>query len=243
MASGNPLAPPGMGAMPSGMRPPGGANPGGPVPQPGAGTGGRPAEVGRRPFDGAGASLIAPPPAAQPSAGPPSPQNGVPASKQRQPFADIHQAFNQSKAQYEMGMKAQGVLDHLRTELDILMEKGDIIRPEDVIEAAGRLVGHGLGAAQLAQIMSDMPATGGEGLASWVRMHEQSIFAVEQQLAQQNNMMRHQLGVSSIKSLAASHLEQMGNEGRQAISQEAVAPSNALGGGIEPETGAEGVGG
>jgi hypothetical protein len=103
-------------------------------------------------------------------------------------------------------VKAQQVLDHLRVELDQLMEHGDMVRPEHVIEAAGRLVGHGLGASQLAQIMSDMPATGGEGLASWVRMHDVTISQAEQQLSQENDALRNRLGVAGIRALSAEHI-------------------------------------
>src|SRR5215472_18693703 len=99
------------------------------------------------------------------------------------------------QVQYKDGMKAQQVLDHLRVELDQLMDMGDVVRPEHVIEAAGRLVVHGIGATQLAQIMSDMPATGGEGLASWIRAHDLTITQAEMQLAQSTNVLQHRLGV------------------------------------------------
>jgi hypothetical protein len=104
-------------------------------------------------------------------------------------------------------MKAQGILDHLRTELDKLMDMGDTVRPEDVIEATGRLVGHGIGATQLASIMSDMPAMGGEGLASWVRMHDVTITNAEMQLNQEVRMLQSRLGVAGLKSLSATALE------------------------------------
>jgi hypothetical protein len=112
-----------------------------------------------------------------------------------------------AKSQYDQAMKAQGVLDHLRVELDTLMNMGDTVRPEDVIEAAGRLVGHGLGASQLAQIMSDMPAMGGEGLASWVRMHDNTISQAEQQLSLQTRVLQHNMGIAATTAMAATHME------------------------------------
>src|SRR5262249_32832932 len=81
------------------------------------------------------------------------------------------------------------------------------VRPEHVIEAAGRLVGHGIGAAQLAQIMSDMPSTGGEGLAGWIRMHDATISQAEAQLIQENRVIGHRLGVAAVTSMAATHME------------------------------------
>jgi len=103
-------------------------------------------------------------------------------------------------------MQAQQVLDHLRIELDQLMDMGDVVRPEHVIEAAGRLVGHGIGATQLAQIMSDMPATGGEGLASWIRMHDVTVTRAEQQLAVENNLIRHRMGIVGLQMMAEQHV-------------------------------------
>jgi|SRR5215472_17593950 len=158
----------------------------------------------------AGASLQAP-------ASPTSPARGngmgVPPSKAGQPFADVHANLKYVQAQFKDGQRAQQVLDHLRIELDQLMEMGDVVRPEHVIEAAGRLVGHGIGATQLAQIMSDMPSIGGEGLASWIRMHDLTVSQAEMQLAQENAVLGHRLAVAGIKSIAASHLEQIARQG------------------------------
>src|SRR5215471_984838 len=177
MAGGNPFMPPGLpgsGGAPTG---------GGPQSTPGAGVNGpgpsaQNSGLGRGP----GASILAPgPPSPPPSgqAGPP------PASRAGQPFADIHQNLRYVKNQFDDNVKAQKVLDHLRVELDQLMDMGDMVRPEHVIEAAGRLVGHGIGATQLAQIMSDMPAQGGEGLASWIRMHDLTITRQEAAVARE----------------------------------------------------------
>jgi hypothetical protein len=138
-------------------------------------------------------------------------------------------------------MKAQEVLDHVRRELDGLLDMGDVVRPEHVIEAAGRLVSHGLGATQLAQLMSDMPAQGGEGLASWVRMHDMVISQTEQALIQENNQLRYRMGVTGIRMLAEQHINQrvqmhtdnaraaMGQLG-QAASPGGEEGGNALGG-------------
>jgi len=158
-----------------------------------------------------GASIAAPTPG--PAAPPSGTASAVPPSKQEQPFADVHQNLKYVQNQYNQNMKAHQVLDHLRVELDQLMEMGDMVRPENVIEAAGRLVGHGLGATQLAQIMSDMPATGGEGLASWIRAHDVTITQAEMQLAQSTNVLQHRLGVAGVKSLAAVHMEQEASRG------------------------------
>jgi len=162
----------------------------------------------------------------------------LPPSKQGQPFADVHQNLRYVKSQFETGMKAQKVLDHLRTELDGLMDMGDMVRPENVIEAAGRLVGHGLGATQLAQIMSDMPGTGGEGLASWIRMHDMTVTQAEMSLAKENAVLGHRMAVAGIRSIAASHLEQTAMTGQQPTQH--IGPGGPSPGGGAPGGGAPG---
>jgi hypothetical protein len=142
------------------------------------------------------------------------------------------------KSRYDDGVKAQQVLDHLRVELDQLMDKGDTVRPEHVIEAAGRLVGHGLGATQLAQIMSDMPATGGEGLASWIRMHDVTISNAEQQLSRANDILRNRLGVAGIRALSADHVVQTVKHAQEGIPEQGIPPV----GGSAPMGGGEGNG-
>jgi hypothetical protein len=185
MAGGNPFMPPGS-SLPANMP---GANPGGPVGQgPGMDTDSQDQPVHGAPMPN--------------QAGPgPAGQAGAP----QQPMS-LEQVGRMMHNQYKDGMKAQEVLDHLRTELDQLLDYGDMVRPEQVIEAAGRLVGHGIGATQLAQIMSDMPAIGGEGLASWVRMHDVTVTNAEQALIQQNNLVGHRLGMVGMRMLAQQHV-------------------------------------
>lgn len=118
-----------------------------------------------------------------------------------------------------MNMKAHGVMDSLREELDELMGKGDMVRPEDVIQAAGRMMGHesgAFGAEDMARLLSDMPTIGGQGLATWIRMHDIGIRQVEAKLAQDTAFKQHRMGVTAIKSLAASTLQQEAEKRRQA---------------------------
>jgi hypothetical protein len=145
------------------------------------------------------------------------------------PFQGVHDNMKQAQAAYKQGTRAQEVLDHVRQELDDLMDMGDAIRPEDVITSAGTLVSKGLGAQQLAELLSTMPTMGGQGLASWVRMHDLTIRNAEAQLAQENNLTRHQMTVAAFKSLAAHHIEQKTDE-RTAIQSHMAAQANALGG-------------
>jgi hypothetical protein len=123
------------------------------------------------------------------------------------PFDQVHQNLESAQKQYKNNMKAYQVIDHVRREMDDLMEMGDMVRPEDVIQAAGRLVGHGLGAENLAQVLGDMPTVGGQGLASWIRMHDVTIRGAEAKLGQETDLMRHRLAIAGFRSLAAIHAE------------------------------------
>jgi len=195
----------------------GGANPF--MPPGAAGSGGAP--IGGGPVIGASQP-------ARPSGAAMPPRNG------RTP---LEQTGATLQVQYKDGMKAQQVLDHLRVELDQLMDMGDVVRPEHVIEAAGRLVGHGIGATQLAQIMSDMPSVGGEGLASWIRMHDMTVSQAETQLMQENNLLRHRMGVTGLRMMAEQHIGdrlQMHAQNAQAAAQSAAqqAGPNALMGAV-----------
>lgn len=153
------------------------------------------------------------------------------------PFGDVHANLNQSIAKYRVGQRAQQVVDHLRGELDNLMDMGDVVRPEDVIGAAGRLVGKGVGPQQLAELLSSMPTVGGEGLASWVRMHDATMRQVEMALSKENDMSRHQMGIAGMRSLAANAAEdhirrQVGAATATTRgSMGALAPQSGVGGG------------
>ena len=219
MAGGhNPFMPPGS-SLPATMP---GASPAGPVGQSNSlGPGGLPAGPigmpggGRTPPQTAGVA---------PAGGPPTPPGGGGVDPGEGP-PSMERAGRMLKAQLDQGMKAQGVLDHLRTELDQLMDMGDMVRPEQVVEAAGRLVGHGIGATQLAAIMSDMPAVGGEGLASWIRMHNVTVTNAEQQLMQENNLVRHQLGMAGMHMLVQQHVDsrlQMHAQNAQAMAAQGI---------------------
>jgi hypothetical protein len=142
--------------------------------------------------------------------------------------------------QYKNNVKAFEVIDHVRRELDGLLDKGDIVRPEDVVQAAGRLVGHGLGAENLATLLADMPTLGGQGLASWIRMHDITVKQTEMNLAKETDLYRHKMAVSAFRSLAATHTEDkikemttMGQGQGQGQAQNALSaggPANGSGG-------------
>jgi hypothetical protein len=124
------------------------------------------------------------------------------------PFQSVHDDMKQAKAAYKQATDLQEGLDRVREEMNDLMDMGDVVRPEDVINAAGRLIGKGFDSHELATLLATMPTVGGEGLASWVRMNEIKVTAAEANIARQNDLIRHRMTVSAIRSLAADHTEQ-----------------------------------
>ncbi len=138
-------------------------------------------------------------------------------------FDPIHDSLKSQTAQYKKLAQARSMLDKVRKEMDELVELGDMIGPEDVIGAAGRLVGHGIGAGAMAELLADMPATGGEVLAAWISQHDQAVFEREQQLDVVLEGARHQLGVAGMHALMVDHV--------MAKAAKSLAPvSNQLGG-------------
>lgn len=98
--------------------------------------------------------------------------------------------------------KAADTMGKVRAEMDKLAQMGDSVEPDDVIEAAGALVGAGLAPAALAQLLSDMPSSGGEQLAAWVQQHDQMLQQREQQNQALHGQARHELAASALRGIA-----------------------------------------
>lgn len=128
------------------------------------------------------------------------PQRGGPDELGLRKQADVQRAI------YEKTVTARNQLDHIRTELDKLTNLADTVTPEDVIGAAGRLVGHGIPARELATILADMPTNAGQGLATWVQMHDQNARRQEAEVTRVRDIARHNLGVAAFRELAGEHV-------------------------------------
>src|SRR5215467_14499866 len=158
-------------------------------------------------------------PANPPSGGPP-PSEGPP-SRGRSggppgPMDELMARHDYVKSQHDILTKARGMLDHMRREMDQLTRMGDTVQPTDVIAAAGRLVGHGVGARELATIMADMPTAGGQGLAAWLAAHDAGVTQQEGHVEMMLNLTGHALGQTSMQILAGIHMHQ---RAAQALSQ------------------------
>lgn len=107
-----------------------------------------------------------------------------------------------TKTKYDKLAEAKAMLEKVKKELLPLTKMGDLVSQDDVIKAAGKLVGHGLGASAVAGILADMPADG-QALAAWVAQHVVGIQQREQQLGPLLTSTQHELGVHALQLLAA----------------------------------------
>lgn len=116
------------------------------------------------------------------------------------PLRALKEAHETASAQFGKLSQAGAMLDQARVQLTSLTRLGDMVMPEDVIKAAGRLVAAGLSPLAMAKLLSDMPSDGPQ-LQSWLGEHVAQITQREQQLAPVLAAARHDLGVSAMRSL------------------------------------------
>ena len=122
----------------------------------------------------------------------------------------LQQAHDQSKAQMSSLQKKVSQMKAIRGEFDRLMSLGDTISPEDVIEAAGSLVGAGFGPDEIASMLSQAPLQGGgQALAQWVAQDEAQVKQSEQQLQAAMKQQTIHLGIAGMTNLHANHVKMM----------------------------------
>lgn len=119
----------------------------------------------------------------------------------------IHAHHSMVRAQYGKLKEADGLLKKVREEMDNLVDLGDSVDTQDVIKASGKLVGHGIAAPQMAEILSSMPAGGGQPLAEWLVKQDQIVRSREAQMHQVKSVMQSHLAASGLRVLAAEHLK------------------------------------
>ena len=147
------------------------------------------------------------------------------------PMDELMAAHDHAKAVYGQVTKARNLPDHMRREMDDLTRKGDTVSPEDVIAAAGRIVGHGAGAREMATILSSMPTQSGQGLAGWLAQQDVGIRNQEAHVIQMQALSQHQMGVAALRVIAGIHMGQRVNEVTQAARSRmgVLAPSGRVG--------------
>lgn len=110
-------------------------------------------------------------------------------------------------AAYGKMKDAFGRIDSARQALGALTRMGDMVEPEDVIREAGSLVAKGFDPRALATTLADMPPNGGQALAAWLGTKVQGLTATEARAKPQLESLRHHLGMSALRLLAAHHFE------------------------------------
>ncbi len=176
------------------------------------------------------------PQAAPPPGGPPPPAAGGMPSSIDEVSNILSKSHGQAKAAYDNTTKALGQLDAIRKGLERLSDKGDMVMMEDVIEEAGKLVGHGVDPVALAGLLADAPQEGaGEALGGWVATHAITAATAEQQLLAAHNAARHEMGVSALRLIMAHTVgqavlptpqEQLATENQLTPGHDAPPPTN-----------------
>ena len=121
-------------------------------------------------------------------------------------FSVAQSAHQKVRAVYDKVDETKQQLTRVRGELDKLMNLGDMVSEDDVIGAAGRLVGHGLGAEAMAELLATMPMQGGQALAGWIATQDAQLKQHEFMVHHTQQGLRHELGQSAMRVLAAAQL-------------------------------------
>lgn len=140
---------------------------------------------------------------------------------------DLHTLHAYNKLVHQKLVNADRILGVLRGEMDKLALMQDTVTPEDVISAAGRVVGHGVPARELASLLAEMPSQAGQGLAAWVAQQDQALTQQEAHVAQMKEIAQHRMGVSAVRTMAAD--EMMARGRRAAAAMGALAPGGGQG--------------
>src|SRR5258706_14477162 len=124
---------------------------------------------------------------------------------QNDPISALSSMHEYTKARYGKMSEARNMLDKVRREMDKLLRLGDMVTPEDVTKAAGNLVGHGLSAPAVAQLISDMPTQGGETLQAWIAKHDEDVTKRGAVVRPVHEVARHEMGLSALRLLCGQY--------------------------------------
>jgi|SRR6185312_1871466 len=106
-------------------------------------------------------------------------------------------------AQFNQAEAAMTMLAHVKAGLDQVRKLGDMVTPEDVIEEAGKLVGQGASAGQIAALLSSMPQAGGVALQAWVSQQEAFVAQKEAELFPAHAVLGHRMAQSALGVMQA----------------------------------------
>lgn len=136
----------------------------------------------------------------------------------------MEQGLQAQAAQYSKLKEADGKASLIREQLDELQKMGDMVTTEDLVHHASKLVAGGIGAAEIAGLLSEAPE-GGEQLAGWISQKDQKLRMEEQQLEQALALTRHNMGVAAFRLLGAHSMAQLHGFGMEPQSASGASPS------------------
>lgn len=140
--------------------------------------------------------------------------------------AALEKAHSMAKAMYKQTAKASAHLRSMNKALSGLAKMGDMVTPEEVVEAAGELVATGTHSpTEMATVLADMPQ-GGQALAAWIDQHLENNENMLGQLAQMHKLAQHEMGASALRLLLWEGKNAPPNAAAEP--QGPAAPGNAL---------------
>jgi hypothetical protein len=140
----------------------------------------------------------------------------------------VEQNWEQAEAQHKQLKASMKRMKVARTMLDSLKKMGDQVQVEDVITGAGTMVGAGFSPTALAQMLSQMPTTGGEALQAWVEQQDQRAQQMDQQLQQKYKASAIHRGITAMASLHVHSIKQQHLKEQGAMGPGSPQTGNAL---------------
>ncbi len=139
----------------------------------------------------------------------------------------IGKAHDAASAQLSKLQAAKTLVSHIRSGLENLTKLGDMVGAEDVIKAAGDIVGKGGDPIALAGMLANMPE-GGQAIQSWVTEQAAKLAQNEAQLTQQLNLAKHQTASAALHVMAMDHIGQKFQPPQGEASPEAAGPMEQI---------------
>lgn len=133
----------------------------------------------------------------------------VPGPQGAPPLTDsLSQSLSEAQVKHSGLAETARKSEVIRTGLDALVAKGDMITIDDVVDEAATLIAEGADAKILATVLATMPTSGNSGeLQAWVAQRDAEWTHAEHMLQVHLRIAGHDLGVRAIRALAGHALE------------------------------------
>lgn len=119
-------------------------------------------------------------------------------------------AHDDARTKFDELKDVDAQLKRGRTILDDLIAKGDTVSVDDVVKAAGKMVGAGFEPKGMAGLLATLPPEAPAGtqgpanlaLQAWVQQRADALTALEAKAAQSLNAAAHEMGVHALRAIA-----------------------------------------